>query len=242
MPIESTDGNQHRVWQVQCRQPCSAQVPHDSITRFLSASRARNTRLPALLADSPRCSANALTGVPFTSIARSASAYSAFNVLAMHQRIQRIELDDPAARGPRVGKACGRTEKRGSANDAHRPRRVERNGLVEFLACPIGVPVEVKCGVADGGVSRGELRIQFEGPCCGRLGSGKRLRRRKDAEFPRAKCPVDARDRRVRGGNRGVDGNNALESIQRQPDDVSGTLIAEVAPLEIERIRLGSAL
>ena len=40
----STDGiyplwlseNQQRVWQLQLRQPCSAQVPQDSVTRFLS--------------------------------------------------------------------------------------------------------------------------------------------------------------------------------------------------------------
>jgi hypothetical protein len=49
--------------------PCSAQVPHDSETRFLSASRARNTRTAALLDDNPFLSANALTGIPDTSIA-----------------------------------------------------------------------------------------------------------------------------------------------------------------------------
>src|SRR5687767_14134529 len=48
--------------QVQFMHPCSAQIPHDSVTRFLSASRALNTRTPALLADRSCCSANALTG------------------------------------------------------------------------------------------------------------------------------------------------------------------------------------
>src|SRR5688572_19644063 len=62
--------------QWQSRQPCSAHVPHDSITRFLRASRARNTRTPALLAESCRSAANVFTGVPSTSIFCSASAYS----------------------------------------------------------------------------------------------------------------------------------------------------------------------
>jgi hypothetical protein len=36
---------------VQFTNPCSAHTPHDSVTRFLSASRARNTRTAALLDD-----------------------------------------------------------------------------------------------------------------------------------------------------------------------------------------------
>ena len=55
--------------QVQSRQPCSAQVPQDSIRRFFSACRARKMRTPALLAEIPRCSANVFVGVPCTSIA-----------------------------------------------------------------------------------------------------------------------------------------------------------------------------
>src|SRR5215510_8836623 len=43
--------------------PFSAQTPQDSVTRFLSASRARDTRTAALIDDKPFCSANALTGV-----------------------------------------------------------------------------------------------------------------------------------------------------------------------------------
>src|SRR5450631_49754 len=41
-------------WQVQSRQPCSAQVPHERATCFRSASRARKIRTPALLADPVR--------------------------------------------------------------------------------------------------------------------------------------------------------------------------------------------
>jgi len=67
---------------VQFTQPCSAHVPHDSVTRFLRASRARNTRTAALFEDSSFCSANTFTGVPPTSISVSASAYSGFNVAA----------------------------------------------------------------------------------------------------------------------------------------------------------------
>ena len=67
---------------VQFTHPCSAQIPHDSVTRLRSAARARKTRTPALLAESPFSSAKALTGTPFTSMARSASAYSGFSVSA----------------------------------------------------------------------------------------------------------------------------------------------------------------
>src|SRR3990167_9567340 len=70
----------HARLQVQLTHPCSAHVPQDSVARFLSASWARNTRTAALLEDSPFCSANAFTGVPATSIASSASAYSGFKV------------------------------------------------------------------------------------------------------------------------------------------------------------------
>ena len=60
-------GERQTRWHVQFIHPYSAHVPHDSITRFFSASRARNTRTPALFAERPFCSANVFTGVPATS-------------------------------------------------------------------------------------------------------------------------------------------------------------------------------
>jgi len=45
------------VLQVQSRQPCSAQVPHARASCLRSASRARNSRTPALLAEMPAASA-----------------------------------------------------------------------------------------------------------------------------------------------------------------------------------------
>src|SRR5690349_12518090 len=75
---------------VQLTQPCSAQTPHDSVTRFLRASRARNTRTPALLGDRLFRSAKAFTGTPSTSIVCIASAYSGLSVaanLATHAQI-----------------------------------------------------------------------------------------------------------------------------------------------------------
>lgn len=62
--------------QVQSRQPCSAQVPHDRATCFRNASRARNTRTPAVLRDSPFSTAKSSTAVPSTTMRRIASAYS----------------------------------------------------------------------------------------------------------------------------------------------------------------------
>jgi hypothetical protein len=67
---------------VELTHPCSVHVPHDSVTLLLSAWRARKTRTAALLDDSFFCSANAFTGVPATSMASSASAYSGLRVAA----------------------------------------------------------------------------------------------------------------------------------------------------------------
>lgn len=47
------DGPPH----VQSRQPCEAHVPHERTTCLRSASRARNTRTPALLLEMPASSA-----------------------------------------------------------------------------------------------------------------------------------------------------------------------------------------
>lgn len=51
-------------------------------SRASSASRARKTRTAALLHDNPFCKANAFTGVPATTIASRASAYTGFKVAA----------------------------------------------------------------------------------------------------------------------------------------------------------------
>src|SRR5678816_2348093 len=69
-------------WHEQFRHPCSAQVPHDSATRFLRACLARNTRMPALLGEMPCAPAKTVTGVSFTSMACNASAYSGLSVAA----------------------------------------------------------------------------------------------------------------------------------------------------------------
>ena len=71
-------GRPHR----QSRHPCSAHVPQEATTCLRSASRARNTRTPALPAEMPACCAKSLTGMPSTSICRNASAYSGFSVRA----------------------------------------------------------------------------------------------------------------------------------------------------------------
>jgi hypothetical protein len=86
---------------VQFRHPCSAHVPHDCVTRFLSASRARNTRTPALLAVRSCCSANALTAVPRTSICSRASAYSGFSVVAYREMQAQISCSMSS-----VGASC----------------------------------------------------------------------------------------------------------------------------------------
>ena len=79
IPSDALFGSQ---WHVQSTQPCSAHVPHERTTCFLSASRARNTRTPALVAEIPSAAAKSLTGMPSTSIFCSASAYSGFRVEA----------------------------------------------------------------------------------------------------------------------------------------------------------------
>src|SRR5581483_8387753 len=76
-PIEFRDPIQWpEAPQVQSRQPCSAQVPHERATCFRRASRARKILTPALLAEMPAASAYSFTATPSTSIRRRASANS----------------------------------------------------------------------------------------------------------------------------------------------------------------------
>jgi hypothetical protein len=83
--------------QVQFRQPCSAQVPHDAITRLRRASRARYTRTAALLASMPISGAYSRTLRPSTSIRRSAPCSSTPTVV-VDSRVSSASARLPTAR------------------------------------------------------------------------------------------------------------------------------------------------